>query len=223
MSKTCQEGSGARAQECVHVVANTAPTADSRDTQHMRIAILTKHNLYQCLKLPQGFRLMACSYTTAIHCSPQMPRGWFGSDQCVSESCQLMPGQYQLDPELSRSKSNKVAPNRLCVHRFVPCARSLSVWGRVFSFKHTDLTRAEQVLVADRPLSTLPLRPVDESLILRNRDIAPDKKRMVYKLNVRTDKQPVVIRRSEGRLEKVYRTRCTRCDLVSLSLAALSA
>lgn len=71
-----------------------------------------------------------------------------------------------------------------------------------------------QVLASDHSLDTLPRRPVDQSLCLRNRDVG-DKKRVIYNMSIRTDKQPVVVRRPEGRLEKLYRTRCTRCDLVS--------
>lgn len=68
-------------------------------------------------------------------------------------------------------------------------------------------------MVIDKVLKLLPQRPVDGSFVLRNRDSADGQNpRRVYRLNVRTDKVPVLMRRSTG-LEKVYRIRCTRCDL----------
>ncbi|CAO1631118.1 unnamed protein product [Parajaminaea phylloscopi] len=74
-------------------------------------------------------------------------------------------------------------------------------------------------LVCDRPLDSLPRRPLDGSYVLRcldsPRDDAagrPAKSKRTFKISARQGKQ-VMLKRPDGTLEKQYRFHCSRCDL----------
>ncbi|KAF6767578.1 hypothetical protein PSEUBRA_005923 [Kalmanozyma brasiliensis GHG001] len=79
----------------------------------------------------------------------------------------------------------------------------------------------EFVLVSDRPLSSLPLRPLDNSRILRCLDSppysitgAPQKvrKARIFKVSA-SQGQAKFIKRPDGSLEKQYPFCCSRCSL----------
>ncbi|SJX63371.1 uncharacterized protein SRS1_14189 [Sporisorium reilianum f. sp. reilianum] len=79
----------------------------------------------------------------------------------------------------------------------------------------------EFVLVSDRPLSSLPLRPLDNARILRCLDSppysitgAPQKVRRarVFKVSA-SQGSPKFIQRADGSLEKQYPFHCSRCSL----------
>lgn len=73
-------------------------------------------------------------------------------------------------------------------------------------------------LVLDRPLSSLPTRPLDGAHVLRVLDSPPDertgrvKSKRVFKINAKQG-PAVILRRPDGSLEKQYRFHCGRCDL----------
>ncbi|GAK64845.1 uncharacterized protein PAN0_006d3060 [Moesziomyces antarcticus] len=79
----------------------------------------------------------------------------------------------------------------------------------------------EFALVCDRPLSTLPVRPLDQSRVLRCLDSppysttgAPQKVRPARVCKISAQQAPSkLIRRSDGTLEKQYPYECARCHL----------
>ncbi|SPO26311.1 uncharacterized protein UTRI_03900 [Ustilago trichophora] len=79
----------------------------------------------------------------------------------------------------------------------------------------------EFVLVSDRPLSSLPLRPLDNARILRCLDSRPYsitgapqnvRKARVFKLSA-SQAKPKFIKRPDHTLEKQYPFHCSRCQL----------
>ena len=79
----------------------------------------------------------------------------------------------------------------------------------------------EFVLVCDRPLASLPLRPIDNARILRCLDSppysitgAPQKVRKARLFKVSASQgMPKFIKRPDGTLEKQYPFNCSRCNL----------
>ncbi|KDN52924.1 hypothetical protein K437DRAFT_253556 [Tilletiaria anomala UBC 951] len=76
----------------------------------------------------------------------------------------------------------------------------------------------EFALVCDQPLSACPSRPQDGSYVLRCLDSRADpetgyvRKARIFKISA-TQRDPVLIRRPDGSLEKQYRFHCQRCQL----------
>ncbi|EPQ26983.1 uncharacterized protein PFL1_05619 [Pseudozyma flocculosa PF-1] len=79
----------------------------------------------------------------------------------------------------------------------------------------------EFVLVCDRPLDQLPVRPLDGASVLRCLDSSAIsetgaaqkvKKARVFKVSARQGR-PKMIKREDGSIEKQYPFNCSRCDL----------
>jgi hypothetical protein len=69
----------------------------------------------------------------------------------------------------------------------------------------------EFCVVLEKSLDALPRRPSDNAFVLRNK-VANGKPKTTYRWNARPDKKPVLIKRDTG-IERIFRFRCTRCDL----------
>ncbi|KAL9932888.1 hypothetical protein V8E36_008143 [Tilletia maclaganii] len=75
----------------------------------------------------------------------------------------------------------------------------------------------EFVLVCDVELSALPRRPLDDAYVLRCLDSPRDesgrmRKARVFKINAK-QRDPVLLQRPDGSLERQYRFYCSRCEL----------
>ncbi|KAE8223497.1 hypothetical protein CF319_g3482 [Tilletia indica] len=75
----------------------------------------------------------------------------------------------------------------------------------------------EFVLVCDVALSELPRRPLDDSYVLRCLDSPRDeqgraRKARVFKISAK-QRDPVLLQRPDGSLERQYRFYCSRCEL----------
>ncbi|KAK0531491.1 hypothetical protein OC834_002933 [Tilletia horrida] len=75
----------------------------------------------------------------------------------------------------------------------------------------------EFVLVCDVDLAALPRRPLDDSYVLRCLDSPRDengkvRKARIFKINAK-QRDPVLLKRPDGSLERQYRFYCSRCEL----------